>query len=179
MFDSKKAALLIIDVQGKLAASVFEKEKVCKNIQTLIKAAKILRIPILWTEQVPEKIGNTIPEIATWLRPLQPISKASFSCCGEKKFRDDLVDLKRRQIVITGIETHVCVYQTVADLVELKYAVQVVADAVSSRSADNKQYGLERIKEVGGQITCAEMIICELLQRAEGEKFKAILHLIK
>ena len=129
MFSHEKAVILVIDIQGKLAALMFEKEKVYRNIKAIIKAARILEIPVLWTEQVPGKIGQTVPEIAALLSPLKPIPKSSFSCCGEKKFLDALAALKRRQMIVTGIETHVCVYQTAADLIERKYEVQVVADA--------------------------------------------------
>lgn len=179
MFSPKKCVLLVVDVQGKLAALMDEREKTVKNIQALIKTAQILDIPILWTEQAPEKIGATIEEISSHLHYLKPIKKNSFSCCGEEKFLAALKALKRQQVIVVGIETHVCVYQTVVDLVRLKYEVQVVVDAVSSRTAENKHWGLERIKEVGGQLTCTEMMACELLQKAEGEKYKEILKLIK
>ena len=179
MFSSGKSLVLVIDVQGKLASLMFEKEKTFKNIQGIIKAARILDVPILWSEQLPQKIGSTIPEIAHLLKDLKPIVKSSFSCCGEKKFLGALYGLKRKQIIIVGIETHVCVYQTVTDMVESKYEVQMVADATSSRSLENKQYGLERIKEVGGQITSTEMTICELLKDAKDVRFKEILNLIK
>ena len=179
MFSCDQSVLLVVDVQGKLASLMFEKEKILENIRLLIKAAKILGIPILWTEQAPDKIGKTVPEIAKHMRGYSPIVKSSFSCCGEKIFLDALKKLKRHQIIVAGIETHVCVYQTVADLVKRKYQVQVVADAVSSRTQENKLYGLERIKQEGGLITCLEMVCCELLKKAGGEKFKGILQLIK
>lgn len=179
MFSSGKSALLIIDIQGKLASLMFEKEKILQNIQIAIKAAHFLDVPILWSEQLPEKIGITVPEISSLLNGIKPVNKFSFSCCGEKKFLDLLYGLKRKQIIIAGIETHICVYQTAADLIELKYEVQVVADATSSRTETNKRYGLERIKEVGGQLTSTEMIIFELLKEAKGDRFKDILKLIK
>ena len=156
-----------------------ERDRVVKNIQVTIQAAQILDIPILWTEQVPEKIGETIPEIASHLHYLKPLKKTAFSCCKDEGFLAALKKLKRQHVVVVGIETHVCVYQTVADLLELKYEVQVVADAVSSRTEQNKKYGLKRMEQIGAGITCTEMIACELLEKAEGPNFKEVLKLIK
>ena len=179
MFKANSAVLVVIDVQGKLASLMFERERTVKNIQGMIQIAQILDIPILWTEQVPEKIGSTSEEITAYLHYLKPISKNTFSCCGEEKFMRVLEKLKRKQVIIAGIEAHVCVHQTVADLLERKYAVEVVADAVSSRTEANRSFGLERMKQLGAGLTCTEMIACELLEKAEGVKFKEVLKLIK
>lgn len=179
MFSADQTVLLVIDVQGKLAHLVHEKEILFKNIQAMIKGAQILGIPILWTEQVPEKIGNTIPEIAKLLTDQQPIEKESFSCVPNKRFMEALLALNRKQIVVTGIEGHVCVYQTAADLIGEGYQVEIVCDAVSSRSVENKQIALERLKQLGAGVTCTEMILCELLKTTEDKKFKEILGLMK
>ena len=179
MFSCDQTVLLVIDVQGKLAQLVHEKEILFKNIQAMIKGAQILDIPIVWTEQVPEKIGNTIPEIAKLLKDQQPIEKVGFSCFLNRRFKETLTALKRKQILVTGIETHVCVYQTAADLIAEGYQVQVVCDAVSSRSAENKRIALERLKQLGAQMTCMEMILCELLKTSEDKHFKEILGLMK
>ena len=179
MFTIEKSLLLVIDVQGKLARLMFDKEQLFRNIQALIQMARFLEIPILYTEQVPEKIGPTIPEIANYLHNLPPIRKASFSCCQEEEFLKKLEFYKRPQIIVCGMETHVCVYQTAADLLEHKYEVQVVADAVSSRTKENKQLALEQLKGLGAALTSAEMIGCELLRTSQHEKFKEILSLIK
>jgi len=179
MLDVKSTVILVVDVQGKLAQIMYEREKTIKNIQAMIKLAQILDIPLLWTEQAPFKIGFTIPEIAELLSKNKPIEKKTFSCMQNEMFQRALEKLRRKQIVMCGIETHVCVYQTTAELVAAKYEVQVVADAVSSRTAENKCLGLERIKQAGGIITATEIVACELLKVAEGEKFKAVLQLIK
>ena len=179
MFEINKTVLVVIDVQGKLATLVAEKEKVYANISGLIKAVQILNIPIIYTEQVPEKIGKTIPKIALLLSTLSPITKSSFSCCGSKEFLEQLTRLKRKQVIITGIETHVCVYQTITDLLKLQFAVQVVADAVSSRTAENRRIALERVKKLGADITSTEMVLCELLKTAKHEKFRDIIKFIK
>ncbi len=179
MLHTESAIFVIVDVQGKLAQIMHERDRVLKNIQGLIKLANILKIPILWTEQVPAKIGSTLPEISALLKDNHPIEKSTFSCTQSTAFMNALKRSKRKQVLIAGIETHVCVYQTAAELVEQKYEVQIIADAVSSRTAENKSLGLERIKQAGGIITGLEIVACELLRKAEGEKFKAVLQLIK
>ncbi len=179
MIDAKNTVLLVIDIQGRLASLMFERDQVVRNIQAMIKGAKILEIPIIWTEQMPQKIGQTIPEVANLLSDIQPIEKESFSCWPNKRFQETLAATGRKHILIIGIETHVCIYQTVADLLTHKYDVHVIADAVSSRTQNNKAAGLEKIKRLNAQITCVEMILCEMLQTAEHPKFKDILNLMK
>lgn len=178
MFQIAQSVLIVIDVQGKLAKLVHDKLATYRRLEALIRTAKILNIPILYTEQVPEKIGKTIPVIARLLKPAEPVIKSSFSCCDSKEFVQQLNAINRRQIIVTGIETHVCVYQTVVDLLG-KFQVQVVADAVSSRTAGNRDTALKRMEKLGADITTAEMIICELLQTSKHEKFWEIIKLIK
>ena len=156
-----------------------KKDQLFRNVATLIQSASILEMPTIITEQVPEKIGATIPEITKFIKYYQPITKSCFSCCGEDQFIQELETLNRKQIIVTGIEAHVCVYQTVSDLLNKNFKVQVVSDAVSSRMEANKQFGLDRINALGGSITCTEMIICELLRTCEHDKFKEIIRLIK
>lgn len=179
MFSPEKSVLVVIDVQEKLTPLMQEKDTLLKNIQILVQAAQVLDIPILWSEHVPEKIGTTVESIQRLMPTQKPIVKKDFSCCGEKNFTKALASLFRRQIIVTGIETHVCVYQTVAQLIERKYAVQVVADAVSSRASFNKDVGLERIKSCGGVITSTETILFELLQTAQHSQFRNILDLVR
>ena len=179
MFDQSKSILIVIDVQGKLAELVHDRDKTYDNIRGLIQTARALDVPILWTEQVPEKIGATIPEIAQALSGANPISKSSFSCCGEKLFIKSLRQIKRRQIVLTGIETHVCIYQTAADLLKRKYAVSVIADCVSSRSVQQTLIALDHIRTLGGNIMTMEMLTCEWLKSADNPAFKAVLSLMK
>ena len=171
--------LLIVDIQGKLAHSMHEKEALFKNLQKLIKGAQILGIPILWTEQNPEGLGATIPEVAHLLSQIQPISKRSFSCCGNERFMQEFRELNRKQILLAGIETHICVYQTAIDLLDLGYEVQIVADAVSSRTAENKKVGLDKMKGRGASLTSAETALFELLKVAEGTKFTEVLKIVR
>ena len=179
MLSVDKSALLVIDIQERLFPLIYQKDIFLKNLLGMIKGAQILEIPILATEHVPKKIGKTIPEIAGLLTGVKTITKNTFSCLGEPLFTQELGALGRPNILIAGVETHICVYQTARDLVSAGYNVQVVTDAVSSRTAHNKVIGIERIKDSGGSVTSVETVVCELLQVAEGEKFKKILALIK
>ncbi|MFH1980593.1 MAG: hydrolase [Pseudomonadota bacterium] len=179
MFTIEKAVLLIVDIQGKLAHSMHEKELLFKNVQKLIKGIQALGVPILWVEQYPQGLGPTIPEIAALLPTVQPIGKMSFSSCRNDGFVQALKACNRKQVLVAGIEAHVCVYQSAADLVAMGYAVQVVSDAVSSRTLENKKIGLERMKDAGVRWTSVETALFELLQVAEGEPFREIIKIVK
>jgi len=177
--DIASSSLVVIDVQGKLAQLMHDKETLFKNIIILIKAAKALDIPIVWCQQVPHALGPTLPAIAELLTGLQPIDKAAFSCCGNDAFNDALNGIDRPQTLLCGIETHVCVYQTAMDLTRKGYEVTVVADAVSSRTAENKQVALFRMAAAGIAVASAEMVLFELLRTAEHGKFREIARLVK
>ena len=145
----------------------------------LIQAAHILKIPILWCQQSPTALGPTVPEIAQQLTDIEPINKAAFSCCGAEPFNSRLNELARDQILLCGIETHVCIYQTAVDLLRKGFEVNGVADAVSSRTPENKQIALSRLAAEGTNITSVEMALFELLRTAEHHKFRQIAKLIK
>ena len=180
MLDIQECCLVVVDVQGKLAQLMHGREGLFKNIQILIKAAKILNIPILWCQQCPESLGETVPEVAELLTDdNEPINKASFSCCGSEQFNSELKNLGRRQVLMCGIETHVCIYQTASDLLERGYGVSVIADAVSSRTLENKQIALEKMKNAGVDVSSTEMALFELLRTAEHPQFKQVAKLIK
>ncbi len=180
MLTIDNTALLVIDVQGKLAQVMHNKESLFDNLERLIKGARVLDLPIIWTEQVPEKLGPTTPALAELMADVaRPISKASFSCCGVAPFTEQLATSGRRQVLMTGIETHICVYQTSLDLLSQGYEVQLVIDAVSSRTAENRQLGIERIQAAGGILTSTEMALFELLRVADGPQFKEIARIVK
>jgi nicotinamidase-related amidase len=180
MLTVNNTVLIVIDVQGKLAEIMDNKEDLFANLERIIKGAQVLNIPIIWTEQVPEKLGPTLPQLSELLAPgSAPIPKSSFSCCGVSSFTDTLQSLGRQQILITGIETHVCVYQTTLDLLAGGYEVQVVADAVSSRTPENRHIGLTRMQDAGAALTSTEMALFELLRVAEGSPFKQIAKIVK
>src|SRR3989338_8038589 len=116
MFSPEHSVLIVIDIQGKLARLIHAKDALFIQVAKLIRAATLLEVPVLVTEQVPAKIGKTIPEITTHLKEYHPIEKSSFSCCGDDEFNHKPKETGRRQVLIAGIEAHVCVYQTVCDL---------------------------------------------------------------
>ena len=179
MFTIDNTILLVIDVQGQLAQLMHEKEKLFKSLGTLIQGMKILEVPIIWMEQIPKNLGPTTEAVSKYLTNEAPIEKFSFSCCGNPQFMEKFLKAGRTQILLTGIETHICVFQTGYDLIQQGCQVQVVADCVSSRTKENKEIGIQRIVQSGGQVTCVEMVFFELLQAAQGDKFKQIIKLIK
>jgi len=179
MLEIEKSCLVVIDVQGKLANLMHNKEPLFANIGILIKMANALQIPILWCQQNPRGLGATLAQLAELLGNNEPIDKFSFSCCGDEKFAGQLKNIGRKQFILCGIETHVCVYQTAMDLLDKDYEVNLVADAVSSRSAENKQIALERLTAEGAYLSSVEMTIFELLKTAKHPKFKELAKLIR
>jgi nicotinamidase-related amidase len=179
MLDEKNCLLVIVDVQGKLAQLMHDKENIFKNIRVLVQSAKMLDIPVLWCQQVPSALGPTVPEIAELLTDNQPINKSCFSCAAGEEFNKKLKQVGRKQALLCGIETHVCVYQTAVDLLAKGFEVDVMADAVSSRTPDNKQIGLNRMAASGVHISSTEMALFEILKSADHPAFRQIAKLIK
>lgn len=179
MLEIDNAALIIIDVQGKLASIMYQKDELYQNLIKIIKGAQALELPIIWNEQIPDKLGPTIPEIANILQDMKPLAKTTFSCCGNSDFQTKLEKSGRKQVLMVGIETHVCVYQTAIDLLRAGYEVYLVADAVSSRTVENKVIGIQAIKDAGAKITSVEMALFEMLKVAQGDKFKQVIKIVK
>lgn len=178
MLERDTAVVVIVDIQEKLARVIHERDALVAAADKLIQGAAALGVPVVYTEQNPNGLGPTVPELAAHLDG-EPITKLAFSCCGEPAFTEALAAGGRRQVLLAGIETHVCVYQTVADLLAAGHEVHVVADAVGSRTAANRAIGLARMKDAGAQVTSVEMALFELLKVAEGPAFKAILKIVK
>lgn len=179
MLKPEDTTLLLIDIQGKLAELMHEKESLYQNLRRLTLGAKALAIPILWMEQIPDKMGPTITELRELLTAEQPIAKKSFSCCGEPAFMTRLQATGRKQVLVAGIEAHVCVFQTVADLVNLGYEPHVATDAVSSRTPANRQTGLDRTRYAGGQLTSVESALFEMMRSADHPAFRDILKIVR
>lgn len=178
MFTVEKACLIVVDVQGKLATIVDDSEAMIENVAKLVQAMQALEVPILWLEQNPSRLGGTALDIAQHLHG-QPIAKMAFSACQEESFVKVLKESGRSQFIVTGIETHICVYQTARQLKEQGFEVEVVVDAVSSRTKANKEIGLNKMNALGIHSTSTEMILYELLQHADHPQFKTILQLVK
>ncbi len=179
MLKQEETVLLFIDVQGRLHEIMPEKEMLDANLQRVIKGAQLLGIPVLVTEQIPEKLGPTNEPFKTMLDDAKTIAKTAFSCCGDLKFLTELRALGKRQVILVGVETHVCVYQTAMDLLESEYEVFVVADAVSSRAVENKDLALQAMRDAGARILPLEAILFALLRDAADPRFKELLKLIK
>lgn len=175
----EEAVVVVVDVQGKLATLMHETERLMEQLQIFLRGARVLELPILWLEQYPKGLGPTVPEVAELLEGLEPIDKTCFSGYGSDRFRKALEATGRRQVIVVGIECHVCVYQTVRDLLADGYGVEVVADAVSSRTAANRHIGLERMARLGAGIMSVEMVLFELLREAGSEAFKEISRLVR
>ncbi len=178
MLNVPNTALLIIDVQEKLMAAIDRQAELLASLCRLAAGAKVLELPVIFTEQYPQGLGPTMPELAALL-PGKPVTKLNFSCCREPPFIERLSACGRRQLLVAGIEAHVCVYQTVMGLLEAGYEVHVAADGVSSRAAANRELALRRLEAAGACLTSVEMALFELQQIASGDSFKAILEIVK
>ena len=179
MLDLKSTVLVIIDVQGKLAQIMHDRDTLFKNLHILVSGVKLLNIPIIWMEQVPDKLGSTIPEIKDVLIDQKPIIKDVFSCMKNEEFNNQIKRINPNDIILAGIESHVCVYQTAMDILEKKYNVHIVADAISSRISENKELGIERMLLEGAMKTSVEMLLFEIQGEAKGDRFRQISKLVK
>jgi nicotinamidase-related amidase len=174
-----KTALLVIDIQKKILPVILNHQLIIENTLKLIRGFKILSLPVYYTEQYPKGLGNTIPEIQNELSGIKPFEKMSFSCSGAEKLFDELKERNLKQIVVAGIETHVCVQQTALDLLANDFQVNIAADAVSSRKEIDHSIALERMKSHGGEITSTETVLFELLEVCGTDVFRQISKLVK
>lgn len=179
MLNKEQTVLVLIDIQGKLAQIVDESDFVVDNIATVVQGAKLLQLPVLWLEQYPKGLGPTDERIAKHLTEQQPIEKITFSAYDTEEFVQALEQTGRKKVLLAGIETHICVYQTAAHLLANGYEVEVLADCVSSRTAGNREVGIQKMLQLGANITSVEMALFEMQQIAKGDTFKAISQLVK
>ncbi len=171
--------LLIIDVQERLV-SALDKDVVVRRASTLVNAAKILNIPTIVTQQYSKGLGKTVENITQNLSHDSKIfEKTAFSALQEPEISKTIKNYNKKQIIISGIETHVCVHQTVADLLSEGYEVHVVKDACASRNKYEFKQGIDRIQENGAKITCLEIVLFEWIKDAKHPNFKEIQALIK
>lgn len=175
----ENTALLVIDIQERLLPVIFESERVIRNTIKLINGFKILNLPIFYTEQYPKGLGNTSVAIKEALGNKTAIEKMSFSCSGATGLFDELKQKDIKQVVACGVESHVCVMQTVLDLIANDFSVHVAADAVSSRREFDLHIALNRMGKNGAEITLTESILFEMLEVCGTDQFRAISKLIK
>jgi nicotinamidase-related amidase len=174
--DSGRAALLVIDVQEAFRPAVADFDRVARAAGMLVEGANAVGIPILVTEQYPQGLGHTVPEVADRLPDAtRPVEKVCFSACEAEGF-----DLGRReQVLLCGVESHVCVNQTALDLLEAGVEVHVAADAVGSRTEENRRIGLRKVERAGAWLTSVETALFELVRRAGTEQFKRVQALVR
>jgi nicotinamidase-related amidase len=170
--------LVIVDIQTKLLRVMFEKDRLVSNCRKLIEACKLLEVPMLLTEQYPQGMGPTDPQILEVLDDKRTIAKLSFSCCGTEDFNRRVSEFGRKQMVVIGIEAHICVLQTVHDLLHRGYLAYVPYDAVSSRKEQDCRNALDRIRQAGAIVGSVESAVFELLENAGTPVFKRISKLI-
>lgn len=174
-----KTAGLLIDIQERLFPHIYENEILALNSGILIKGLQELRIPIVVTEQYTKGLGPTILPLQQLFTDVQPLEKLAFSCCDDASFMKQLDALNKRFIVITGIESHVCVLQTCIDLLEKNYIPVIVEDCISSRRINDKNIAIRRMRSMGAIITTYESVLFELLRYSGTDEFKAISKLVK
>jgi nicotinamidase-related amidase len=173
------SCLVLIDIQERLLPAMADPAGVVKNTQILLRSAATLGVPVLASEQYAKGLGPTVAELANLLPADAVVEKLSFSCLGEEAFAARLRALDRRQVVVVGIEAHVCVLQTADPLVAAGYDVFVVADATSSRVALNHELAMARLARCGCSIVTTEMVVFEWLQVAGTPEFKALSALVR
>jgi nicotinamidase-related amidase len=171
--------LLIIDIQEKLAVVMKERDRIVKNNLHLIELAKMIGVPVMVTEQYPKGIGTTVAEIREALPLYRPIEKMTFDCCGQPAFFEDLKKHNKSSVVLTGMETHICVLQTCIGLLRSGINVHLVQDAMCSRTKENWKTGIEFMREAGAVVTSTETVLFQLLKVAGTEEFKKISKRIK
>lgn len=176
---AEDSVLVVIDTQEKLVNMIHNREEVVKTVSLLLRFAPIFKIPVLLTEHYPRGLGYTVDEIKSDLPDYQPIVKRIFSCFGADEFRENLEATGRKRMLVAGIETHICVSQTVMDALHRGYLVQVAADGVGTRFPVDHHTALARMRQAGAAITTSEALMYELTERADTEEFKQLLELVK
>lgn len=179
--DPKQCALLVVDIQENLMKVIHGQEEVAKNAALLIRAAKTLDVPVVPTTQYVARIGPFVPPVAEALGDLPALDKLEFGCFNNEAIKAAVKRLPPtvNTLVVCGVETHICVYQTVLGALNEGYRVWVAADAVSSRVKKNYKLGLARLREIGAVVGTTEMIIYDWLGKAGTPEFKALLPYLK
>ena len=178
--DAEKAVLVVIDVQERLVPAMPEDIylRLRNTVAMLVEVAGLLGLPVVTTEQYPKGIGHTVPELAAACNETV-IEKVSFGCCGEATFLEALKNTGRTQVLITGMEAHVCVYQTVLGLLEDGYYVHLIRDAICSRNKTDYLAGVANAVQAGAVVTTAETVMFQMLRESTHEQFRAVSKLVK
>jgi nicotinamidase-related amidase len=176
----KNVAGICVDIQSKLFPHINNYEQVEKNILKLIEGIRVFKLPIVTTEQYSKGLGSTIPSIQEALKEdYQPIEKTAFSCCRSHDVMKFLTDFNKTEVILFGIESHVCVLQTALDLLEIGGIPIIVEDCVASRNPNDKAVAIERLRQSGALITTYESLLFEICEVSGTEEFKAISKIVK
>jgi nicotinamidase-related amidase len=175
----KNSALVVIDYQDKLVPMVWRSNEILERARLMMQAAPIYNIPIFITEHYPRGLGKTVHEISEVLGDARAFEKVVFSAFGSDEFTQALKQSKVETLVITGIESHICVSQTVHDAIQRGYGVHVISDAISSRNELDHWVGIGKMKEAGAVITSSETALYEIQKQAGNSEFKELLKLVK
>jgi nicotinamidase-related amidase len=170
---------LVIDIQERLLPHIAGHEALLKNVETLIRGLNALEVPVMVTEQYRKGLGETLPAIKEAIGHFDPMEKMTFSCCDDPQFSLKLNNMAKKNVIVCGIESHVCVLQTVIDLLESGFQPVVVEDCISSRRSPDKLVAVERMRQEGAIITTFESILFELARVSGTDTFKAISKLVK
>lgn len=176
LLDRHRTTLVVVDVQEKLLPAVFESERVVRNCVLLLRLAEVLELPVVLTTQYAQGLGCTLAQVLAAAPGVTPVDKTSFGCFGSEPFLARLRELGRPQLLVAGIESHICVAQTVLGALEhAGRQVHVASDAVSSRAESNWRVGLARMERAGAVLSSTEMAVYELLARSDSSEFKRML----
>ncbi len=183
MLDRQNCGLVFVDVQGELAQMVYKSAHLLANLKFLLRSCEALSIPIIWLEQYPQGLGSTVPELASILAQYDKASgvleKTHFNAMLEPSIQQQVNAANCDQWLVVGIESHICVYQTVMGLLRENYSIHLLCDAISSLRNEDKQLAIKRLQQEGAVISSVEMAVFELLKDAKYEAFKPVLSLIK
>ena len=176
----ERAVLVLVDLQERLLPAIAGPEAIVRNSLLLLRLAELLKVPVVLTTQYRKGLGDVVPEVRAAAAGTEALDKVSFGCFANEGFLGRLADLGGRdQLVVGGVETHICVCQTVLGALEKSYAVHVVSDAVGSRTEANHRVGLARMERAGALVSSTEMAVYELLGRSDAAAFKQILPQLK
>lgn len=179
MINTNDTVLFIIDVQDRLVNMLKNSDEIVRNNSILARSAKLLGLPVIASEQYPKGLGSTITEVSEYIDTDCVFEKTSFNALAEQNIKDKLSETGRKNVILTGIETHICVYQTALALSDAGYNVYVVKNAVSSRKSKDYKTALELMRDFGVKLTCVETVLFELLKSSKHPDFKEIQSLIK
>ena len=174
---SDDCVLLVIDVQDRLIDTIYQSKELVRNIKAMIQTAKVLNVPILVTEQ--EKLGVTVADLEKSLANIPKVRKLTFSGCGNPEFVKNLEKSAKKTVAVCDIEAHICVLQTVLDLLDSGYKVVIPVDAVSAYATIDKEVAMSRMREAGAETATVESLIYEWLEKAGTDEFRRVLQIVK